>query len=81
MRNNKSIRKIRRKASGGRTVVHKRKKKPEHILCHKCKAKLNRSKLNNAEIKKLPKTKRRTQRPFPELCSGCMRNKIKSMVK
>ncbi|MFH0928787.1 MAG: 50S ribosomal protein L34e [Candidatus Aenigmatarchaeota archaeon] len=81
MRNNKSIRKISRKASGGRTVVHTKKKKPEYVLCYKCGAKLNRPKLNSAEIKKLPKTKRRPQRPFPELCSKCMRNKIKSMVK
>ncbi|MBN2202577.1 MAG: 50S ribosomal protein L34e [Candidatus Aenigmarchaeota archaeon] len=81
MRNNKSQRKICRKASGGRTVVHIKKKKPEHVLCYVCGAKLNRAKLTGSQIKKLPKTKRRPQRPYPELCSKCMRKKIKETVK
>lgn len=81
MRNNRSLRKIKRKASGGRTVVHLRKKKPEQLLCYKCGAKLNRPKLTTVELKKMPKSKRRPQRPFPELCSKCMRKYFKESVK
>lgn len=81
MRNNKNLKIIKRKASGGRTVIHLKKRKPYHIVCSSCGAKLNRTKISNAEIKKLPKTKRRPQRPFPNLCSKCMRKQIKSMVR
>lgn len=81
MRNNKSLKRIKKKASGGRTVTHLRKRKPEHLLCYKCGAKLNRPKLTNAEMSKLPKTKKRPQRPFPELCSKCMRKHFKESVR
>jgi large subunit ribosomal protein L34e len=80
VRNSKSLRKIKKKASGGRAVVHMRKIKPLHIVCRSCGAKLNRPKLTNNEIRKLPKTKRRPQRPFPELCSKCMRKHFKESV-
>jgi large subunit ribosomal protein L34e len=81
MRNNKSLKKIKKKASGGRTVMHIRKIKPQHLLCYKCGAKLNRAKLTNIEIKRMPKTKRRPERPFPELCSKCMRKHFKESVR
>jgi len=81
MRSSKSLRKVKRKASGGRTVLHLRKRKPHHILCKNCGAKLNRAKLTSAELKKIPKTKRRPQRPFPELCSKCMRKYFKDKVR
>ena len=81
MRNNKSLRKVKKKASGGRTGIHMIKKRPYQVLCKNCGAKLNRAKLTNTEIKKLPKTKRRSQRPFPELCSKCMRKHFKESVR
>lgn len=81
MRNSNSLRRVKKKASGGRTVLHMTKKKPEHLLCYKCGAKLNRPKHTNIEIRKLPKTKRRPQRPFPGLCSKCMRKHFKESVR
>ena len=66
---------------GGKTVVHIKQKKPAYIKCGNCGAKLNRSKLNPTEIKKLPKAKRRPERPLPHLCSGCMREEMKKMVR
>lgn len=65
---------------GGITKWVIKKKRVSHAIC-KCGAKLNRARLDPNKLKKLTKTQRRPTRPFPELCSKCMRAKIKSMVK
>lgn len=57
-----------------------KKKRHSHARCV-CGAKLNRARLTPIQRKKLTKTKKRPSRPYPELCSKCMRDKIKSMVK
>ena len=46
-------------------------------------SKMLKTKGNKTEIdfKKLSKTQRRPERPYPELCSKCMREKIKSKVR
>ena len=69
------------KTPGGKSVWHFKKKKVSYTVCGKCGAKLNRSKLNPTEIRKLSKVKRRPERPFPELCSKCMREVFKSKVR
>jgi large subunit ribosomal protein L34e len=33
------------------------------------------------EVRKLSKTGRRPERPYPELCSKCMREKIKDKLR
>lgn len=81
MRNSKNLRKIKKKASGGRTVIHMRKANSRNILCRNCGAKLNRAKLSVGQLRKLPKTKKRPQRPFPDLCSKCMRKYFKESVR
>ncbi|MFH1473725.1 MAG: 50S ribosomal protein L34e [Candidatus Aenigmatarchaeota archaeon] len=81
MRNSNSIRKIKRKAPGGHTIVRLKKKKPSYAKCKECGKKLNRAKLSIKKLKNLPKTKKRSERPFPELCSRCMRKHFKEKVR
>ncbi len=69
------------KTPGGRNVTHYKKKRPSYARCKNCGAKLNRPKLSVKQLKKLPKTKKRPERPFPELCSGCMRKYFKNKVR
>jgi len=66
---------------GGRTVVHIKKKKPAYHKCGVCGAKLNRAKLNPTQLKKLPKVRRRPERPLPHLCPRCMREELKRRVR
>ena len=69
------------KTPGGKNVRHFKKKRPSFATCKKCGAKLNRAKLNFRQLKRLPKTKKRPERPFPELCSRCMREHFKNKVR
>jgi large subunit ribosomal protein L34e len=76
----RTSKKMKKKTPGGKTGVYFKKKKPSHHKC-KCKAKLNRAKLTPNQLKKLPKVKRRPERPYPEMCSGCMRQMLKESVR
>ena len=69
------------KTPGARTSVHFKKKRPNYHQCAKCGKKLNRARRTISEIRKVSKVKRRAQRPYPELCSKCMRLKIKEMIR
>jgi len=66
---------------GKRTVLHFRQKKTSHATCGSCCKKLNRPRLTSMEVRKLSKSSRRPERPYPELCSKCMREKIKSRLR
>ena len=77
----RSVKKVRIVTPGNRTVVHFKQAKPSPAICGMCGAKLNRSKLIPAQLKRLPKVQRRAERPFPHLCSKCMRTEIKKMVR
>ena len=77
----RSNKKYKVKTPGCRTVTHFKSKKPSYAVCKNCGAKLNRFKLTVKEIKKLPKTKKHPARPFPELCSKCMRSYFKDQVR
>jgi large subunit ribosomal protein L34e len=81
MRNSKSMRKVKIKAPGGHTIIRSKRKKPSYARCKNCGSKLNRPKLSVKQLKNLPKTKKRPERPFPELCSRCMRKYFKSEVR
>ena len=72
---------VKKKTPSGVTKWVVKKKRPSHAKCGICGEKLNRARLTRVQIKKLTKTQRRPSRPYPELCSKCMRLKIKSMVK
>ena len=66
------------KAPGGRTVVHYKRKRPSKAKCSGC-GKVLAGVLNKhaSVLKKIPKTKKRPERPYGgHLCSSCMRKKI-----
>jgi len=81
MRVSKSVKRYKVKTPGGKNVMHFKKKKSSYVRCKKCGAKLNRPKLSIKKLKRLPKTKKRPERPFPELCSKCMREYFKEKVR
>jgi large subunit ribosomal protein L34e len=81
MRTSKSMRKVKVKSPGGETLISFRRKKPSYVKCKKCGERLNRPKLSVKKLKNLPKTKKRPERPFPELCSRCMREYFKNKVR
>lgn len=77
----RSTRRYKVKTPGGRTVTHFKSKKASYAVCKNCGAKLNKSRLMVKNIKKLSKSKKRPERPFPELCSRCMREHFKAKVR
>ncbi|MDD5417118.1 MAG: 50S ribosomal protein L34e [Candidatus Aenigmarchaeota archaeon] len=66
---------------GGRNVYRFKQRRVGHATCGKCGCKLNRARLTKIQVKKLTKVQKRPSRPYPELCSKCMRLKIKGMLK
>jgi len=77
----RAVKKTRVVTPGGRNVFHFKQAKPSPALCGGCGAKLNRAKLTPHQLKRLPKTQRRAERPMPHLCSKCMRKEMKKMVR
>ncbi len=77
----RSIKRRQKKMPGGKTKVQYKKKKVSYHKCGNCGAKLNRKRLDILMIKKVSKTKKRAERPYPELCSNCMRQKFKRMIR
>ena len=71
----RSLRRLKKKVPGGRTVTHYKKKKPKAARCGNCNAVL-KGVLRERPFKMqtLPKTKKRPERPYGgNLCSRCMR--------
>jgi large subunit ribosomal protein L34e len=70
-----SIRRITRKAPGGRLVTHFEYKKPSPAICGKCGSLLPGVPAERPfMIKKLSKTEKRPSRPYGGvLCSKCLR--------
>ena len=81
MINTRSKKKYRVKTPGGKTVMHVKQKKNKAIRCVSCGAKLNRAKVTNKEFRKLTKSQRRPQRPYPDMCPSCMRTKVKESIR
>lgn len=77
----RSIIKTKKKSPGGRLVVHFRRKKPSYMKCGNCGKKIVRKRLRPSKLRKLSKSQRRPERPYPELCSTCMREKIKTSIR
>ena len=77
----RSIKKSKKLTPGGKNVTRFRKKKVAHHKCGKCAGKLNRARLRPTQMKKIAKTKKRPERPLPELCSSCMRETLKAKVR
>ncbi|MFQ6010114.1 MAG: 50S ribosomal protein L34e [Candidatus Aenigmatarchaeota archaeon] len=77
----RTMKKTRVRTPGGETVIRIKKRRPGYHECGRCGAKLNRRRMRAKEIRKLPRTQRRPERPLPELCSRCMREAMKARVK
>ncbi len=64
------------------TTLHYIKRKPKIAHCSRCKRPLHGVPRGRPyQIKKISKSKRNPKRPYPELCSKCMREKIKEQLK
>ena len=65
------------KLEGFKFSLHYKKKKPQLPKCGKCGISLKGVlRARSKELQKTAKTKKRPERPFPNLCSKCMRKKI-----
>lgn len=71
----RSLRKVKVKLSGKKTVTHYRRKNPKAAKCSSCKSVLKGApRLRPYKMHKLPKSKKRPERPYGgNLCSKCMR--------
>ncbi|MDA1196538.1 MAG: 50S ribosomal protein L34e [Nanoarchaeota archaeon] len=71
----RTLRRIKVRLPGSKTVTHYKRRKPSIAKCRKCKANLKGIPHPLQSIfKNLPKTAKRPQRPFGgELCTKCMR--------
>ncbi|MBT6995298.1 50S ribosomal protein L34e [Candidatus Woesearchaeota archaeon] len=78
----RSLRRVFVKTPGSGTKIQYRKRKPSKRACQDCgKALQGIPSLIQSKFKNLPLTKKKPQRPYGgNLCSSCMRKKIKSQV-
>ncbi|MCX6709747.1 MAG: 50S ribosomal protein L34e [Candidatus Woesearchaeota archaeon] len=77
----RTFRRVFRKAPGGRILLHHEKRKNSGGKCAMCGASLNRAKTTAAAMKKLPKTAKRAERPYSNLCPKCMREVLKEKAR
>ena len=77
----RSIKRTRHRTPGGKNIVAFRKKRPGYAQCGNCGAKMVRKRLRATGMRKLAKTRKRPNRPYPELCPRCMREEIRQRVK
>jgi len=76
-----SIKKIKVRTPSGNLKIHFRRKKPGYKKCGLCGGKIVRKRLRPSELAKLPKVQKRPERPYPHLCSSCMREQIKREIR
>ena len=78
----RSLRKLRKKTPGGRTVMHYERRKNSKAKCAVCKKALAGVPIGkDSDIAKLPKSKKKPERAFGgNLCSSCMRREIKKRL-
>ncbi|MDI6826412.1 MAG: 50S ribosomal protein L34e [Candidatus Aenigmarchaeota archaeon] len=82
MLRSRSIKKRRVRTPGNRLMTHFERKKPNVAKCGVCGKPLHGvPRLNPSGIRKLPKTKRRPERPYGgNLCSECMRKLFRKVL-
>ncbi len=78
----RSLKRKKVRTPGNRIVIHYERKKPKVAKCAVCgKPLLGVPRLNPSEMRKLPKTKKRPERPYGgNLCSECMRELFRKKV-
>lgn len=74
----RSLRKVYRKVSGGRTTIHYKRRNPKAAICHNCGDVLKGVPRGLPyKMRSMAKTKKRPERPYGGvLCSKCMRQTI-----
>ncbi|MBW2967188.1 50S ribosomal protein L34e [Candidatus Woesearchaeota archaeon] len=77
-RRSRTLRRVHRKTPGGKTALHFEKRKPSKAKCGQCGKLLpGVPRERPHKMTKLPKTKKRPERPYGGvLCSACMRKKM-----
>ena len=77
-----SVKRIATRTPGAKLVYNYRKKKVSQATCSNCNAKLNGiPRLRQFQINKLPKTKKRPERPYSGvLCAKCLEEAIKEKL-
>lgn len=78
----RSLKRKKVRTPGNRPVVHYEAKKTKIAKCADCQNPLKGvPRVARSGMRKLPKTKRRPQRPYGgNLCSSCMRKKLRKEV-
>jgi len=78
----RSLKRKKVRTHGNRLVTHYKRRKPKVAKCAKCGKPLHGvPRLRPSSLRKLPKTKRRPDRPYGgNLCSSCMREVMKEKV-
>jgi large subunit ribosomal protein L34e len=77
----RTFRRVHVKTPGGRNVIHYEKRKNSAGTCGICGKPLNRARMLPSTKKKLSKTAKRPERPYPHLCPSCMREEIKKKAR
>jgi len=79
----RSLRRVKVRTPGGKLKTHYKRRKPSIAKCRDCGKPLSGvPRLRPADLRKLPKTKRRPQRMFGgNLCSACMREFLREKVR
>ena len=78
----RSLRRVYVRIPSGKSIIHYKKRKPKIGHCAECGAVLKGViRELPSKMKKIAKTKKRPERPHPNLCSRCMRRKIISEVR
>ena len=82
MLRSRSLKRRRVRTPGNKLTTHYKKKKPGVARCAICKKPLHGvPRLNPPEMGKLPKTKKRPERPYGgKLCSKCTRDLFKKTL-
>lgn len=76
-----SVKKVKVRSPGNAVNVHFKIERGSYAHCGDCGAKLNRIRVTTADARTMAKTQKRPNRPLPHLCSSCMREEIKKMVR
>jgi large subunit ribosomal protein L34e len=76
----RTLRRIKVKTPGGKTITHYRQRKPGKAKCAKCRKPLAGVAIARAtQMNKIPKNQRRPERPFGGvLCSNCLKVLLKN---
>ena len=76
----RSLRRVKVRTPGGKTVTHYRKRTPKAAKCGNCSDVLKGVPRGRpSKLKNMPKTAKRPERPYGGvLCSSCMRKQVKA---